>query len=259
MNKKIIDFSKYSSIKVGGEIPITIVKDFNDRKEGWRIVGYGYNLLVSPEAKDIAILDNRYDYIKDIGEFIEIGAFTSAQKIYKYFKNFNLYGLEFLGALPGSLGGLIKMNAGMKAYEIKDILECVCIDGEWRQKESLNIGYRNTNIEGIIFAARFKKKVGFREDLSPLFHKMRSSHPKKPSCGSCFKNPSGYFAGKLLESVGLKGYCIGDIGFSQEHSNFLVNLGGGKFEDALQLIELGKKRVFEEYGIQLEEEVVILE
>ncbi|PAF45032.1 UDP-N-acetylmuramate dehydrogenase [Helicobacter sp. 11S02596-1] len=263
MMSKTIDFSKYSSIKVGGALSVRVIDtpeamgDFDSHAE-LRIVGYGNNLLVSPDAKNIAILGEQYDYIHDLGDVIEAGGFVSARKLYAYFRDANLGGLEFLSALPGSLGGLVKMNAGMKAYEIKNILHSVCVDGEWQAIEDLPMGYRNSGIDGVIFAARFKKITGFDESLREVFASMRVSHPKKPSCGSCFKNPPGDFAGRLLEAVGLKGYRNGGIGFSSEHANFLVNLGKGRFEEAISLIDLAKKRVFEAYGKHLEEEVVII-
>lgn len=255
---KIIDFSKYCSIKIGAPLPVEIIDDVQEIYEGLRIIGYGNNLLVSPNAKNLAILGQNYDYISDIGDFIEVGGSCSSGKIYRYFRDCNLSGLEFLRALPGSLGGLIKMNAGMKEYEMKNTLHSICIDGEWVSVDDVSMGYRRTNINGIIFAARFNKKSGFKQDLIEVFDSMRSSHPKKPSCGSCFKNPKGDFAGRLLESVGLKGYNVKNVAFSKEHANFLINLGGGDFEDAINLIEIAKKRVFEQYGINLEEEVIII-
>ncbi|PAF54194.1 UDP-N-acetylenolpyruvoylglucosamine reductase [Helicobacter sp. 13S00482-2] len=255
---KMIDFSKYSSIKIGSSLPVKVIQNLQDINEDLQIIGYGNNLLVSHEAKNIAILGEDYDYLLDKNDFIEVGGATSSAKIYRHFKDLNLAGLEFLRTLPGSLGGLVKMNAGMKEYEIKNVLDCVCIDGKWVDVNSLSMGYRSSDIKGVILAARFKKISGFRTELVKTFETMRSSHPKKPSCGSCFKNPEGNFAGKLLESVGLKGYNIGDVGFSKEHANFLINLGKGSFEDAINLIDLGKKRVFDEYGVKLQEEVIII-
>lgn len=255
---KIIDFSKYCSIKIGACLPVEIINDVQEMDEGFQIIGYGNNLLVSPVAQNLAMLGENYDYISDKGDFIEVGGSSSSGKIYRYFRDSNLAGLEFLRALPGSLGGLVKMNAGMKEYEMKNILHSVCIDGEWVSVDSLAMDYRRTNINGVIFGARFKKISGFRQELIEIFDSMRSSHPKKPSCGSCFKNPDGDFAGRLLESVGLKGYNIKNVAFSKEHANFLINLGGGDFEDAINLIEIAKKRVFEQYGIALEEEVIII-
>lgn len=257
MDSKIIDFSKYSSIKVGTRMCVKIIQDFDDLEDNLRVIGFANNLLIAPQASKVAILDKKYDYILDLGTHIEVGAKTSSAKIYRYFKEANLGGLEFLHALPGSLGGLVKMNAGMKEYEIRDILNSACVNGQWKNADELALGYRSSNVKGVIFAARFKKLKGFRQELIKVFEVMRTTHPKNPSCGSCFKNPKGNFAGQLLEAVGLKGYRIGDLSFSSKHANFLINVGKGSFKEAVELINLGEKRVFEKFGINLEREVLI--
>jgi len=87
---------------------------------------------------------------------------------------------------------------------------------------------------------------------------MRDNQPHMPSAGSCFKNPQGQSAGFLIESVGLKGYKIGNMSFSEQHANFLVNLGNGTFEDAMALINLAKKRVKEKFNISLELEIEVI-
>jgi UDP-N-acetylmuramate dehydrogenase len=88
---------------------------------------------------------------------------------------------------------------------------------------------------------------------------MRDNQPDDPSAGSCFKNPPGDAAGRLIQEAGLKGYRIGDMAFSEQHANFLVNLGEGTFEDAISLIRLAQKRVEESTGILLELEIIIID
>lgn len=258
--KKIIDFSKYLSIKIGGAIMVDVIEDYSYDKD-LRILGYGCNLLISPHATSLAILGDRFDYIKDLGDFIEVGGACSSAKIFKFFKQNNLGGLEFLRALPGSLGGLVKMNAGMKDYEMKNTLHSVCVDSEWIEADRLGLAYRKSEISGVIFAARFKKIQGFRQDVEEACTLMRKTHPKHPSCGSCFKNPKGDFAGRMLEAVGLKGYSFHGVGFSETHANFLVNYDRSlaSFETAMEVIGLGEKRVYEEFGVKLEKEVIIIE
>lgn len=262
MQTKRIDFSTYSSLKIGNVCEVNIIADETDvniaLEQNLRLIGKANNMLIAPNATKLAMLDKNFDYIKDMGDFIEIGAATSASAMFRYFKAHNLAGLEFLQALPGSLGGLVKMNAGMKAYEIKESLCAINVNGIWQEAKHYPFNYRNSGICGIILAARFYKVQGFREQLLKDFITMRKAHPKEPSCGSCFKNPSNDYAGRLLESVGLKGYRIKDVGFSKSHANFLINLGNGDFSSAIALIELAKKRVFEASGIMLECEVQIL-
>ena len=91
-----------------------------------------------------------------------------------------------------------------------------------------------------------------------MFTQMRDNQPNLPSAGSCFKNPKEHSAGYLIEKVGLKGYAIGGMAFSSIHANFLVNTGEGTFDEAVKLINLAKQKVKEEFGIELEEEIVII-
>ena len=89
------------------------------------------------------------------------------------------------------------------------------------------------------------------------FNKMRDNQPHVPSAGSCFKNPKGDFAGRLIQEVGLKGKRRGDMSFSEQHANFLVNNGDGTFEDAIYLINLAKEKIKEQFDIDIEEEIII--
>lgn len=253
-----IDFSKHTSLKIGGNHRVRMLEEFGKEKEE-QLIGGGNNILLSPSAKNLCMLGKKFDYIENGSEWIEVGGAVSSGRIYSFFKNQNLRGLEFLRGLPGRLGGLVKMNAGMKSYEIKDVLHSVCVDGQWRKMEDFAFDYRNSGIDGVIYGARFKKIEGFRDPLVSVFEAMRDTHPHLPSCGSCFKNPKGDYAGRLLESVGLKGYRIGGIGLSEMHANFLVNFGDGTFEEAVELITLAQKRVSEAYGVELECEVVTIE
>lgn len=86
---------------------------------------------------------------------------------------------------------------------------------------------------------------------------MRDNQPSVASAGSCFKNPKGDFAGRLIEAIGLKGIKKGDMSFSQQHANFLVNYGNGTFDDAIYLINLAKQKIKDEFDIDIEEEIII--
>lgn len=223
----------------------------------WRIIGKANNLLVSPNARNLAILGDSFNYISCNEDYIEIGASVNSLQAFLFFKKNNLCGLEFLKNLPGNIGALCNMNAGMKQYEMSQSLKSLNINGEWIDLEQAKLLYRKRDSGGVIFAARFHKKLGFRYDLLPLFSQMRKTHPKDPSCGSCFKNPTNDYAGRLLELAGMKGYFINNVGFSMQHANFLVNRGGAIYEDALRVIELAKEKVYNASGIRLECEVQI--
>ncbi|WP_000890969.1 UDP-N-acetylmuramate dehydrogenase [Helicobacter pylori] len=258
MLEKTIDFSRYSSVKIGTPLKVSVLENDDEISQEHQIIGLANNLLIAPGVKNLALLGKNYDYICDHGECIEIGGAANASKIFNYFRVHDLGGLEFLGQLPGTLGALVKMNAGMKEFEIKNVLESAHINNQWLGRGALGLDYRSSTFNGVVLRARFKKTHGFRGEVLKACQSMRKSHPKLPNFGSCFKNPPNDHAGRLLESAGLRGYRLKRVGFAKEHANFLVNLGGAEFEEALDLIELAKTRVLQEYGIHLEEEVKIL-
>lgn len=243
--------------------------------KNYHIIGKANNLLVSPNAKNLAILGNTFNYISILDSIksplesnrtqnkilIEIGASTPSLKAFLFFKKHNLQGLEFLQHLPGVIGALCNMNAGMKSYEIANFLHSININGEWISANNAGLKYRGRESKGVIFAARFYAIKGFRNELLESFKLMRANQPSEPSCGSCFKNPPNDYAGRLLEAVGLKGFFINGVGFSEKHANFLVNkaIKIATFEDAIEVINLAKKRVKETFDITLECEVKICE
>lgn len=273
MIQKTLDFSVYSSIKIGPTLQISLIQNPQDYYEILQhtttpsIIGAANNLLVSPNAKNLIMLDKNFSYIKDCGDFLEVGALTPSGRLFSYAKKHNLADFEILSGLPGSIGGIIKMNAGLKEYEIKSsLLGILSLKNsqslEFIPAHSLNLSYRSSTIETLIFAGIFKKQSGFNPNLVSLFTKMRSNQPKEPSFGSCFKNPPNDFAGRLIESVGLKGVVFGrnqSLMFSPKHANFLVNLGKTSFDEALELIELARNLVLKQHQIPLQNEVQILQ
>ncbi|NLK66605.1 MAG: UDP-N-acetylmuramate dehydrogenase [Campylobacteraceae bacterium] len=252
----LIDFSKYSSIKIGGVVDVEVLD--GDGEFDGVIIGGANNILVSPNPPRLGILDKKFDYIRLEGDILEIGALTKSGKIYNFARKNNLANFEFLKGIPGTLGGLITMNAGLLEHEISDNLLSVTTNKGEFLKESLKFSYRKSEIEGIILSAKFKVLFGYDEGLSKEIALKRANQPKGASFGSCFKNPAGDSAGRLLDKCELKGYKVGNAGFSEQHANFIINYGDAKFEDVMELINLGKKRVFEEFGVSLETEVVIL-
>lgn len=222
------------------------------------LIGAAFNLLLSNNPPPLAILGKEFDYIKEEDGFIKIGAATMAGRVYSYAKANNIAGFEYLAHLPGTVGGLLAMNAGMKEYEIFNNLHSVLFADGYMEANKIEHGYRFAKLNSIAYEAVFVKKIGFDIALVELFAKMRANQPKEPSAGSFFKNPPNDYAGRLIEAVGLKGHKIGGAAFSEKHANFLVNLGSASFDDANSLINLAKKRVFEEFGITLENEVKII-
>ena len=256
---KQIDFSRYSSIKVGPVVDVTVMNDCLEIPEDAYIIGSCSNILVGDNPPPLCMLSKKYDYIKLEDGLLRIGASTPSGKIASFCKKHEIGGFEFLSHLPGKLGGLVKMNAGLKEYEIcNNLVHLRTCEGEF-EKEALEFGYRYTKIEGLILEAAFEYKKGFDPQKVEIFKKMRSNQPSTPSAGSCFKNPPGDYAGRLIEAVGLKGERVGDMGWSEVHANFLVNYGGGSFEDAISLITEAERKVLEYFGITLEREIIVLQ
>jgi UDP-N-acetylmuramate dehydrogenase len=255
---KTIDFSKYSSIKVGQPTEVLIIEKGDTLPQDRYLIGGANNLLISPTPPPLMMLGKDYAYFKEENGFLEIGAATPTGRIVSYAKKHDIAGFEFCAKLPGTLGGMLAMNAGVKSYEIFNILDSLQIDGNWVSKEQIEHGYRFAKLNGIATAARFKIERGYSQELLDTLLQLRNNQPHDPSAGSAFKNPPGDAAGRLIEAVGLKGYRKGDMAWSDIHANFLVNLGQGKYKDAIFLIELAKEKVADKFGIVLQEEIKLL-
>lgn len=251
-----IDFSKYSSVRIGGVFEVEVISEIIEF-DGV-VIGGANNILISPNPPKMAILSSEFDYIKLENGVLKIGAKTPSSKIYKFAKDNNLGGFEFIKKIPGTLGGMITMNAGVKEHEISNQLLQITTSKGIKNASECGFGYRKSSIDGVIYEASFEIIKEFDDGLSSNLNQKRSNQPKGASFGSCFANPKGNYAGRLLEAAGLKGYRIGGCGFSEYHANFLINYGGGRFEDAMNLINLAKERVKELFGIELKCEVVIL-
>ena len=254
---KTIDFKKYSSIKIGPVLEVLEINEIGDYSD-YQIIGRANNLLISPNTnKKFAVLGEAFDYIKQEGNLLYVGCATTSGKLLTYTRNNDIANLEFLAKLPGNLGGLVKMNAGLKSWEMFNYIHSIKTKDGYIKKEDVDFSYRETKINTIVYEVVFNIEFGFSKEKLKEFNKMRDNQPHVPSAGSCFKNPKGDFAGRLIEAVGLKGIKQGYMSFSELHANFLVNYGNGLFEDAVYLIEIAKKKIKEEFDIDIEEEIII--
>lgn len=255
---KSINFSTFSSIKIGPITEVLLLDSITPLPLGYRLIGGANNLLVSPNPPPLAMLSKDFDFIRLEGNILHVGGATSSGKILSFAKKHNLAGFELMQKLPGTLGGMVAMNAGLKEWEIFNDLIAIRTENGWIEKSQIEHGYRFAKINGVVYEATFASKNGFDESLLAMFKKMRDNQPKEPSAGSCFKNPVGHFAGKLIEDAGYKGKRVGAMMFSPVHANFLVNLGGGTYEEAMELISSVKQEILKRFGVQLEEEIIIL-
>lgn len=253
---KQVDFKRYSSIKIGPIVDVLEINEIGDYSE-YQIIGKANNLLVSNTPPKFAVLGEAFDYIKEENGKLYVGCSTSSGKLLSYIRKNDIANLEFLAKLPGNLGGLVKMNAGLKSWEIFNYIDKIKTKDGYINKEDVQYSYRETKIDTIVYEVVFNIENGFSKEKLKEFNKMRDNQPQMPSAGSCFKNPEGDFAGRLIEQIGLKGFKKGDMAFSDVHSNFLVNHGNGTFEDAMYLINLAKDKIKNNFNINIHEEIVI--
>ncbi len=258
MKKKLIDFAKYSSIKIGSSVEVLLIEDGDTIPADHFLIGGANNLLVSNNPPPLMMLGKSFDYIKIDNNILEVGCALKTGRLLSFAKKHNIANFEFIAKLPGTIGGMVAMNAGVKSYEIFNIIDSVEINGEWVESKDIEYGYRFAKIDGVATRVRFKIEYGYKEELKEELLKLRENQPKEPSAGSAFKNPDSDYAGRLIEAVGLKGKRVGDMAFSEVHANFLVNLGCGNFNDAKELIDLAKSRVSKEFGVLLKEEIKII-
>ena len=200
---------------------------------------------------------------------VALGAAVPGMRALRAARKRGLTGPEFLVGIPGTLGGQVTMNAGTRHGQVSDLLvsaELATADGiGWLPASQLALAYRESHLPpgAVVTRARLALKpgdvtAGDASVQADLDYRRGTQPWSQPNLGSTFRNPPNDKAGRLLEAAGLKGHRIGNVAFSEQHANFLVNVGGGKAAEALALIELGKQRVAEAFGIQLQLEVVLL-
>ncbi len=202
---KTIDFSKYSSIKVGKPIRVMMIEKGDALPKDRYLIGGANNLLVSPNPPPLMMLSKDFATITQEGNMLIIGAAMPTGRIVSYAKKHDIAGFEFCAKLPGTLGGMLAMNAGVKSYEIFNILHSIKLNGEWILAKDIEHGYRFAKLGGIATHARFEIHHGFNQKLLDELLALRTNQPHEPSAGSAFKNPEGDYAGRLIEAAGLKG------------------------------------------------------
>lgn len=182
-----------------------------------------------------------------------------------------LTGLEFACGIPGSVGGALYMNAGAYGGEVKDVLvSTIVVDRQGElltlSADELDLDYRTSNIPDngyIVLEATFGLKVekykAIKAIMDDLTYKRESKQPLEyPSCGSVFKRPPGYFAGKLIQDSHLQGKQIGGAQVSLKHAGFIVNINKATAEEYIDLIHFVQRTVKEKFDVNLEREVKII-
>ena len=237
------------------------------------IIGNGSNLLVSDRGIRglVAEMGKGNQELRISGNRIHAGAGALLSKTAALAAEHGLGGMEFAAGIPGSIGGAVVMNAGAYGGEMKDILvsaEVLTPAGELLtlSKDELELSYRHSCIpehDYIVLGATIELAPKPEEEIRAVMADLRNRRVEKqpleyPSAGSTFKRPQGYFAGKLIQDAGLRGYRVGDAQVSEKHCGFVINRGNATAAEILQLIEDVQAKVFEEFGVRMETEVRML-
>lgn len=236
------------------------------------IIGNGSNLLVSDQGfPGVIISTKRFKTISVFGNTLRAGAGVLLSKAANEALKEGLTGFEFAAGIPGSVGGAVVMNAGAYGFEMKNVLckaTVLCGDGTVRTVtgDDLQLGYRTSCIPGngwVVLEAEFLLTPGDPEAVRAKMEELAARRKEKQplefaSAGSTFKRPEGYFAGKLIEDAGLKGYTVGGAQVSEKHGGFVINRGNATAEDIYRLCNDVKRRVKERFGVTLEMEVKLL-
>jgi UDP-N-acetylmuramate dehydrogenase len=252
---------------------VRCVKLLRDGDEPFFLLGNGSNLLVSDKGYEGCIIQAAHlDDISlehDTQIRVECGALNSA--VASFAKEKSLTGFEFAAGIPGTIGGAMIMNAGAYGGEMKDITVSVTAIAPSGEEVTISgsdceFAYRTSRLKSegfIVTGALLELEKGNPEDIqarmTELALKRKEKQPLEyPSAGSTFKRPEGYFAGKLIEDAGLRGFTVGGAQVSEKHCGFVINKGNATSTDVYNLICEVKKRVLDASGVELEPEVILL-
>jgi UDP-N-acetylmuramate dehydrogenase len=234
------------------------------------VIGKGSNVLVSDEGfKGLVLrLGRAFRWVARDGDRLTAGAAMPLPALAGVALSHSLSGLEFGVAIPASLGGCVRMNAGAHGHSLDEVVESaeVFVLGEGRKQRiaarEAGFGYRSSTLPdgGVVTAATVRLRAGDPTDIRTHMDEARewrrSTQPlAEPNCGSVFKNPPGDHAARLVEAAGAKGLVVGGARVSEKHSNFVVATQGATAEDVYRLITMVQERVRERFGTELEPEV----
>jgi UDP-N-acetylmuramate dehydrogenase len=272
--------SKHTTFEIGGRADYFVLpKDkealgrllvwCKQTKMPYLLLGEGSNILISDEGiEGLVISTKKINQIEVSGDIVYADCGVSLAELSKHMVASALTGLEFSCGIPGSLGGAIYMNAGAYDGEMKDVVLSVdLVDEEGNfftyQKEEMAFAYRYSILYDkpyYCLGAKMKLKASTKEAVAEkireLTKKRESKQPlDKPSAGSTFKRPEGYYAGKLIIEAGMQGAHHGGAMVSDKHAGFIVNAGGATAQDVLCLIDEVREAVYKHSGVLLEPEV----
>lgn len=276
--------SRHTTFRVGGEAGLfleiateeelkAVIRLLKDEGQDWYLLGNGSNLLVSDKGYDGVIVHLAKEFghieVKVDSLYCEAGATLAA--IARAALAQSLTGFEFAAGIPGTLGGAVVMNAGAYDGEMKQVISSVRLmnmQGEILEKscEEMHFAYRHSLLKEeryIVLGATIQLRKGQQEDIRLRMEELAARRKEKqpleyPSAGSTFKRPEGYFAAKLIQDAGLRGYSCGGAQVSEKHCGFVVNKGNATADDIYTLIQEIQAKVWSSFGVKIEPEVILL-
>lgn len=274
--------SKHTTLGIGGnadyfveaenEEQLTLLLKFiNENKIKFFIIGGGSNILFSDDGfRGIIIkLGGKFYKYEIIENKVVCGSAVSLSCLAMQTAQKGLSGLEYLSAIPGTVGGAVFGNAGLTNYTIANVvdkLEVLDYLGNKKilTKNDIKFEYRKSNLQNhiitrIFFILKNADKNDILKTIAQEQERRKKSQPiGTKNAGCIFKNPKDDSAGRLIDSLNLKNYCIGEIVISDVHANFFVNKQNGCAQDMIKLINFVKEEVYKKYNIKLEAEIKII-
>ena len=276
---------KHTTYKVGGPARIYLkVKDIESlvktikycgkHRVKYLVIGRGSNLLFSDREYEgvIISLNECFNQVSVNGSIIKAQAGVAMITLAYQAAKIGLSGFEFMGGIPGSIGGGIYMNAGAYKYDFASVVKSVTLLNEKHEvvtysNEQMQFSYRHSicqdNRKLIVLEVEFELNAKSPEEIKAVLDKRKerrmSTQPwNMPSAGSVFRNTDEYPAWKYIDECGLRGYEIGGAQVSPKHSNFIVNNGYASAKDIYDLIMLVQTKVQEKFGVKLKREVGLI-
>jgi len=251
---------------------IALLKKCKELEVEYFLLGDGANVLVNDSGYNGVIITLKSNlnkcFVHEQKLFAEAGAYLN--DVILLAQDNGLAGLESLSGIPGTVGGALYMNAGIDSGNIGDVVEKVMIlNDEFEmvtlEAKDIEFGYRHVPQlkDKIILGTLLNMKPSSYEKLSRFRNELLKKRAEKqpldcPSCGSVFKRPAGFYVGKMVQDLGLKGFRIGDAEISYKHAGFITNKGNATAADVIAVIEKIKLEVLNEYKVELETEVKFL-
>lgn len=274
--------AELTTFKVGGPASMVLYPETIEqcayvlklaKEQGKKLIylGNGSNMLGSDRGcEDWILKTDRLAELTMVSDgIIRVGAGVKTVKVSSFAAKNGYTGFEFAHGIPGTVGGAVFMNAGAYGGSMDQVVlrthyldDCgnPCV----LSKEDHDFGYRKSffmqHPSYLIIGVELQLQKGETKEILALIDDLQQRRRDKqpleyPSGGSTFKRPEGYFAGKLIEDAGLKGYTIGGAQVSTKHAGFIINFDHATGDDVRALIAHVQRTVFEQFGVNLECEI----